>query len=212
MKFLSKHWYDLGGVFTLIVAGYLLFALEDPTRYQLITWLSLISLFLHQLEEYRIWGTFPGMTNGKVFNSETPDRYPLNALSSVYVNVFVGWGSYLLAAIFAERTVWLGIATMLVSIGNVFGHVILFNVRGRTLLNAGILTSVLLFAPLSFFFFETIHAENLAAAMDYWIGIPLGLVLNFAGILGIIFLLKNQKTTYVFPQRNLLKSQRNKQV
>jgi len=70
-------------------------------------------------------GTFPGMINSAVFKSPWPDRYPLNANTSLYVNVFVSWTSYLPAAIFAERAVWLGMATMTVSISimNVVGIV-----------------------------------------------------------------------------------------
>ena len=35
-------------------------------------------------------------------------------------------------------------------------------------------------------FFSTIHAEHLVIATDYAIGIPLGLALNFVGILKVI--------------------------
>ncbi len=38
------------------------------------------------------------------------------------VNVVVGWVSYLLTAVFAERALWLGIAAILVSFGNLVAH------------------------------------------------------------------------------------------
>lgn len=208
MKFLSRYWYDIGGILGICVMLYIGVNFNIFTHYQFIVWLSLLSLFLHQLEEYRIIGTFPGMTNGIMFQSDLPDRYPLNARSSVYVNVHMGWLTYFLAAVFAEKAIWLGIATILVSIGNTFAHTIMFNVRGKTFFNAGMITSVLLFAPLAYFFFLTIHEEKLVSTLDYWIGIPLGLILNFIGILGLIFWLKDRNTTYIFPQRNLLASQR----
>jgi hypothetical protein len=53
-------------------------------------WLSLISLFLHQAEEYRYPGYFPGMVNLVMFASPQPDRYPLNTNTALIVNVVIG--------------------------------------------------------------------------------------------------------------------------
>jgi len=171
-------------------------------------WLSLVSLFLHQLEEYRIVGTFPGMVNKVMYNSDLPDRYPLNALTSVYVNVLVGWLFYFLAALLGEKAIWLGIATIVVSIGNTVAHTTVFNIKGKTIYNAGLATSWLLFVPCIYLFFTTIHHENLVTVTDYLIGVPLGLLLNFVGIMKLIEWCSDKETTYVFEQRNLLKNDR----
>lgn len=180
------------------------------TSYQTLMWFSLVSLFLHQLEEYRIDGTFPGMINSVMFNSKMPDRYPLNTNSAFYVNVVVGWTFYFLAAICAERTIWLGIATIMVSIGNTIAHTILFNVKGKTLYNPGLVTSCLLFAPCSYLFVSMISSNCLATKTDYCIGIVLGLALNIVGILKLIDWMADENTTYVFPDRNLLPKDRRK--
>jgi hypothetical protein len=67
MNFLRKHWYDLGGLFAIILIGYVFFNYPLMSNYQLVMWISLITLFFHQLEEYRIVGTFPGMINYLMF-------------------------------------------------------------------------------------------------------------------------------------------------
>lgn len=203
MEFLRKHWYDLGGFLAVLTAIYLL-TNNNLTTYDYIVWLSLISLFLHQLEEYRIVGTFPGMVNSVMYNSELPDRYPLNTNTSVIVNVFVGWGSYFLAAYFGEKAIWLGMATILVSLGNTVAHTTVFNIKGKTIYNAGLATSWLFFVPCIFFFFTTIHHENMVTLTDYAIGIPLGILLNVGGILKPIEWLADKNTPYIFEQRNLL--------
>lgn len=203
MKFISKHWYDIGAVLTILVLVYL-FQAKDLTKYDYLMWLSLVSLFLHQLEEYRIVGTFPGMVNRIMYNSDLPDRYPLNAKTAVYVNVLVGWFSYFLAALCGQKAIWLGIATILISLGNIFGHTILFNIKGKTLYNAGLATCWLFFAPCVYFFFMTIHKDNLVTVTDYLIGIPLGIVLNVVGILKFIDWFADKETDYIFSQRNLL--------
>lgn len=111
MSFLRKHWFDLGGILALVLVFYMIFYFGELSQYQTIVWLSLLSLLLHQLEEYRIVGTFPGMVNQVMFKSEQPDRYPLNTNSALMVNVIMGWTLYFLAAILAEKAIWLGMAT-----------------------------------------------------------------------------------------------------
>ena len=207
MKFISKHWYDIGGFLAILVLAYV-YQAKDLTYYNYVMWLSLVSLFLHQLEEYRIVGTFPGMVNRVMYNSDLPDRYPLNAKTAVYVNVLVGWLFYFLAALLGQNAIWLGIATIVVSIGNTVAHTTVFNIKGKTIYNAGLATSWLLFVPCIYFFFNTIHHENLVTVTDYLIGVPLGLLLNFVGIMKLIEWCSDKQTTYVFEQRNLLKNDR----
>lgn len=209
MDFFRKHWYDLGGLLAVFVTVYLLTA-SSLSAYDYIVWLSLVALFLHQLEEYRIVGTFPGMVNRVIYHSNLPDRYPLNPNTAVYVNVVMGWGSYFLAAIFGEKAIYLGIATMLVSVGNTVAHTTFFNIKGKTIYNAGLATSWLCFVPCVYAFFASIHRQNLVTTMDYIVGIPLGIALNVIGILKLIDWLADQNTPYVFEQRNLLPDDRAK--
>jgi hypothetical protein len=139
-----------------------------------------------------------------LYRSATPDRYPLNANTSFYVNVVMGWSFYLLAALFAEKVVWLGMATLVVSFGNIIAHTTLFNIKGKTFYNAGLLTSWLCFAPCIYFFFRMAAISPL----DYFIGIPLGITLNVIGIVKLIDWLADQHTPYIFPKRNLLPKDR----
>lgn len=208
MNFFRKHWYDLGAVLAVITAIGLYVNRHSLTNYQWLMWCSLISLFLHQLEEYRIVGTFPGMVNKVMFRSEIPDRYPLNNNTALYVNVFVGWTGYFLAAILAEKAIWLGIATLLVSAGNIIAHTVVFNWKGKTVYNAGLATSWLFFAPCLFFFVKIVQNDHLITILDLLIGIPLGIVLNVIGILKMITWFADRNTPYVFEQRNLLRRDR----
>lgn len=210
MNFLRKHWYDLAGFFSIVVLAYIFINHHNMTNYQLIVWVSLITLFFHQLEEYRIAGTFPGMLNTALYKSTMPDRYPLNTNTAFYINVVVGWTFYVAAAVLAEKAIYLGIATIMVSLGNTIAHTTLFNIKGRTLYNAGLLTSWLLFIPCAYFFFIIIHKEHLVTMTDYLIGIPFGIVINVVGILKLISWMANKDTTYIFDDRNLLPKDRKK--
>lgn len=195
------HWFDLALILS-IALGTALF-ITQPTGMTLLLWLSLGSLFLHQVEEWRFPGYFPGMVNAVMFKSDMPDRYPLNANSGMLINVVLGWSGYLLAALFWKQAIWLAIATILVSVGNIFAHTIIFNIKGKTFYNPGLLTSWLLFVPIVYFFFRLVSAEELASPLNWIIGIGLGIALNYFGIYKMILWLADTNTLYVFPRRFL---------
>ncbi|MDP7030493.1 MAG: hypothetical protein QF733_09765 [Phycisphaerales bacterium] len=84
---------------------------DDIVWYDRVCWLSLISLFLHQFEAYRIVGTFPGMRSGRVVRGDLPDHAPHTMNTSLIINVAIGW-SFSGAAIAAGTyAIWPGIAT-----------------------------------------------------------------------------------------------------
>lgn len=208
MNIVRKHWYDLGGLLAIFIVIYLFSSFSILTDYQRLMWCSLISLFLHQLEEYRIVGTFPGMMNTVMFKSTMPDHYPLNTNTSFYINVFVGWGTYLLAALFAEKAIWLGIAALLISLGNTIAHTLLFNIKGKTFYNAGLITCWLFFVPCIYYFCWLEINHPFISTRDLIIGIPLGILLNIIGVLKMIDWMADKNSPYRFEQRNLLPKDR----
>lgn len=208
MDFFRKHWYDIGGIIGIISIPFLFLNSAKLSHYQLLMWFSLVSLFLHQFEEYRLAGTFPGMVNRVMFNSDLPDRYPLNSNTSLIINVYIGWVLYFLAAVTAEHFIWLGMAAILVSLGNIMAHTFVFNIKGKTIYNAGLVTSWLCFIPCVFFFFRIITTEHLSTPKDFWIGIPLGVILNIVAVFKLITWLKDRNTIYVFDNRQLLPNDR----
>ncbi|MEO6902397.1 MAG: HXXEE domain-containing protein [Bacteroidia bacterium] len=212
MNFLRKHWFDIGGFLALITLIFMYFNFRTLSNFQLLMWLSFVSLFFHQLEEYRIVGTFPGMLNTAMYKSKTPDRYPLNSNTALYINLVVGWFVYFLAALFSEKAIWLCIAAILISLGNIIAHTFLFNIKGKTFYNAGMATCWLLFAPCIYFFIKIIYTNNLVTNKDYLIGILLGIVLNIFGVLKPIEWFADKKTIYIFEQRNLLLQDRKNNI
>jgi len=212
MELFRKHWFDIGGILSGLTILFLFIYRTQLTDYEFLMWISLVSLFLHQLEEYRIVGTFPGMINKVLFKSDNPDRFPLNPNTAVCINVFLGWGSYLLAAILAEKAIWLGIATILISLGNTIAHALVFNIKGKTFYNAGMVTSLILFAPICIFFFKIITVEGLVTITDFVVGILLGIIFNVVGVLKLIDWMKDINTKYLFPNRNLLPQDRNNNI
>lgn len=198
MGFLKKHWQDAGLVLALAASG--LFALfhTSLSPLQILLWISFITLLLHEFEEYRWPGGFPQFLNGAIFGSDQPDRYPLNTRSALVVNVLMGWPVYAAAAILAEKAVWLGMAAIVVSMGNILAHAVVFNIKARRFYNPGLATALLLFLPVSIAFFRQIVGEGLASPADYLIGFSLGFFLIYVGILKTIDWMKDKNTNNSF--------------
>jgi hypothetical protein len=199
MNFMRHHWFDVGLAAAVPLGIFLVLHRMDWLA--LLLWVNLISLLLHQFEEYRFPGYFPGMMNTVMFSSDRPDRYPLNTNTALIVNLSVGWLSYLLAALLGERALWLAIATVLVSAGNFVAHTFLFNIKGKTLYNPGMVTAIVLFGPIAVLFFVFIIRYSLVSPAGWITGILLGIVLNYVGILKLIDWMKNPESAYIFPPR-----------
>jgi len=184
VRYAERHWFDVGVVLGLALAIWLIITGSTMDTITLILWISLLTLFAHQVEEWRWPGWFPGMLNVVLFRSDDPWRFPLNVRSGFVVNVVVGWGSYLLAALVGERALWLAMATILVSVGNCVLHLIVIPVRGRIPYNPGMATSLVLFLPVSVWFFGTVWSSM--SVGDVVVGLLLGIVLNVGGVIGVI--------------------------
>ena len=190
MRFMERHWFDVGAGLGVVLIIWLAFTASSMATLTLVLWLSLLSLFAHQVEEWRWPGWFPGMLNVVLFRSDDPRRFPLNVRSGLAVNVGVGWIGYLLAALFAENALWLGLATILVSLGNCILHLIVIPISGRMHKNPGMVTSLLLFAPIVIWFL--VVAWPLMSLTDIVVGLVLGLILNIGGVVGLIRVLESR--------------------
>lgn len=189
MTTFERHWFDLAAVLGIALIGWLVACGDQLDAVSLILWISLATLFAHQFEEWRWPGWFPGMLNVVLFRSDDPWRYPLNVRSGLVVNVGVGWAAYALAAWLGEDALWLAMATILVSVGNCILHLVVIPIRGRMLYNPGAVTSLLLFLPLSVWFFMV--AGPKMSAHEIALGLAVGIVFNVGGVIGVIHALKD---------------------
>lgn len=193
-----RYWFRYGLVLGLLLVAFMAIYHTHLSGFRVLLCISLVTLFLHQFEEYQFPGYFPRMINTAMFGSKSPDRYPLNANTAWLINVWIGWGLYALAIVFGEHAVWLATASILVSIGNVVAHTFLFNIRARTYYNPGMLTAICLFLTLSVYYFVFIASHGLLHPDTLLGGLILGVVINYFGIFKLITLLANKKTRYAF--------------
>ena len=182
MRWYRNNWYWVGPVFSLTVLVYLVVQWSDLSSLGRLLLANFIILPLHEFEEYGWPGGEPSIMNKVIQPSSEPDRYPLNQLSALVVNVFAAYPFLLVAAIF-PGAIWLGFAAVVFWFGQFVIHGIVTNRKLKTIYNPGLLTTVVGVAFLVYFMIH-VTSNDLASAWD-WIGGVL-LMLAFA----VIFLVK----------------------
>ena len=198
MPYFRRHWYQFGFVLAVIFSGVLIIWHRRLSDFRLLLSISLITLFIHQFEEYQIPGYFPRMVNAIMFRSKQPDRFPLNTNTALVINVGLGWLLYALAIFLLQSAIWLAISTIVISAANVIAHTFLFNIKGKTLYNPGMVTSLVFFLPLIVYFFVFLSKHHLIHPETFILGIVLGLLLNYFGVVKLITILSKKDTAYIF--------------
>lgn len=161
LKFLRRHWHDIG-LFSAMVAGvYLIFAWNELVLLQKLLLLNFIAVLLHQFEEYSWPGGFPAVANMVLMRSAKPDRYPLNQNSSMVANLIFAYGFYLLP-VFFPNVIWLGLAPVLIGLTMQFiGHVIYVNMKLRSFYSPGAAATVFGHIPIGVVYIYYILANNM---------------------------------------------------
>ena len=163
LKFLRRHWHDIG-LFSAVVAGiYLLFAWSELILVQKLLILNFIAVLLHQFEEYSWPGGFPAVANKVLFPSLKLDRYlnPLNQNSSMVANLVFAYGFYLFP-VFFPNVIWLGLAPVIVGLTIQFiGHVIYVNIKLKSFYSPGVATTVFGFVPIGLIYINHILVNNM---------------------------------------------------
>jgi hypothetical protein len=87
MRFLRRHWYDLGAVVAIGVGAVSFFLWHDMSLIQRVLLLNFIMMLAHQYEEYGWPGGFPPLVNLVFWPRNKPDRYPLNQNGAMVINL-----------------------------------------------------------------------------------------------------------------------------
>jgi len=195
MRWYLRHWYDVGlGVCIVVLACGVLIQLATL---QQILLLSLAVLFLHEFEEYGWPGGLPTFMNGVMRPSEHPDRYPLNQMNSLVINVPAAYLFYGIA-IFYPHVIWLGLAPILFNFLEVLLHVGGGVAVARARYSPGLVT-VLPWLVLSIWYISEITSNNLVTSTDWWAAVAylIAFVVVFLFLVTYV-LLADKNSPYAF--------------
>lgn len=195
MNFLQKHWFDVGLILAVPVGIYVWATWGHNSLLQNILWINGMALFVHHFEEHRFPGKMYRMVVNMLFHKESSEVDSEMSNLELIVNVLTGWLACFLAAIFAGRANWLGIAAVMIAVGNFFAHAIYFNLKEKRIYNPGMITAIGLFLPVSIIFFMVIIQSGSASRAEWIAGLTLGIILNMVGIVQLFEWLKRKIVT-----------------
>ncbi len=200
MHFLRNHWYQFGLLFFIGLNFFLLLSeYRQMTTLQVLLCASLMTLPLHQYEEYALPGGGPVVIN-RIFYGEKNlyDRYPGNWNSIMIVNLSA-YVVYILALLF-PKVIWLGTATMFFNLFQVLGHGIEMNIKMRTWYNPGMASAVLLMLPISCAYLYQIVTLQLISELIWLLSCVTFIAILLLTVVLPVQLCKDKQSKYIIPQ------------
>lgn len=202
MSFLRKYWQDLGVIIGFVVCIVLVMNWGSIPRINSLLWLSFVAILLHQFEEYRWPGYFPGVFNRALFKSKSPDNYPLNKQSAMIINVVIAYVFYLLP-IFFPSVVWLGMAPVLMGFFQIIFHGVVINTRAKSIYNPGLASAIFVHLPIGVWYINCVYEQHLINLVDWiWSVIYFAIAVYILIVKGNIWL-RNKNSIYKFSQTQI---------
>ena len=206
MDFYRKHWHDVGVGLALVISIamtiFMTLSRKKRSRAQVWSAWNLVALLLHQCEEYRFPGYFPGQFNAGVFKSQTPDHYPLNTQSAMIINTALAYPAYVLPLLF-PRKVWLGLAPVFIGFGQVLVHGIVFPLRAKARYGPGFVTALCLHLPIGIAYIRQIMREQSVKRSDWVKGVISTIGFAVGGVAAPMFLLRDKESPYHFTEQQM---------
>lgn len=168
MKTIVNNWYNISIGLAILFAALALFTNGDAHQFYLLA--SAAVLCLHFFEEFGYPGGFPLMGIRIMIGSDEPDsnKWDCNNLSSMFGN----WSAlvliYILPLIFPEVR-FLTATTIILSIAEVIMHLLLFNIKQKSIYNPGLGTGLLLGVIVAWYLFNGFDS-SIYVLSDFVIG------------------------------------------
>lgn len=205
MKLLRDYWQWISFSLLLALAIYMVTCGHSALPFiQSLMVYNFMCLLAHQSEEY----IFPGgagvlINRGTYREVDNFRRYPGNSLSSLVVNLSA-YIPYILA-IFFPSWIWLGIGLMFFNLMQFPGHVIANNKALKTWYNPGMLTTIVLFVPMSCYYFYQIYQLNLVTGWDWFFGTLAFVAMVALTVILPVQSLKRKDSPYEFSEQQVAK-------
>lgn len=141
MKTIVNKWYNVSIGLAVLFACVLL--LGDWNARQVFLLASSVFLCLHFFEEFGFPGGFPHMAVRILLGKDEPDstKWNCNNLNSMLSN----WAALVLIylmPLFLPNVRFLFISALILSVAEIVMHLLLFNIRQRTIYNPGLITGL----------------------------------------------------------------------
>ena len=161
-----NNWYNVSVLLALMSALVAIFVADDIV--QRVLWASIAILFLHFFEEFGFPGGFPLMGVRILLGSHemNSEKWDCNNLNSMFGNWSFLLLIYVLPLILSDVR-FLTLAAMIFSILELIMHLVLFNVKQKTIYNPGAVTAIFGLAPIAIYYFAEVFDRNFFVWSDY---------------------------------------------
>ena len=204
MRWYVRHFYDVGIGAALVALTWGVLAELDTLQQILL--LSFAVLCLHEFEEYGWPGGFPSYMNRVMFpkilarlgkEGGPSDRYILNQVNSVWVNVVAGYPFYVVPIFFPD-VIWLGLAPIMFNLAELLLHGVVAVTATKSPYNPG-LFSCLPWLVLSVWYIVEVTSNDLASGADWGIAVAYLLAWTIVALpVGTFVLLSDRNSRYPF--------------
>src|SRR5215469_6427785 len=121
MKFIRRHWYNIGLLIAIISAIFLAYNWNNMGILQRLLLLNFIAICIHTFEEFGFPGGEPAIMNMVLYNSPHPiNCYPINQNNAMITN-YIGYIYYLIP-VFFPNIFWLAMGPVLFGFGQIVVH------------------------------------------------------------------------------------------
>ena len=173
LTLLRERWYDLGVIPAVIALVCLVLFWKDMDVLQRLALINFIVILLHQFEEYRFPGGEPAIINLAVQpkSKDKYDRYPLNQLNAMFINVVAAYIVYLLP-VFFPHVLCLAFMSVVFGISQLVIHVIITPRKiGNKIYSPGSIAVVFGHIPVGIWWFWYVISNGMLGVWDIVIGI-----------------------------------------
>lgn len=149
MALIHTYWAHLGGAIALAILLTAALNTEQWTGLELLLWLHVALLLLHQCEEYVYPGGFQEFYNTNVWGKSPLTSQPLTGNGVLFVNVVLGWTAYTVAALVGAKVLWFAVGLFFVTLLNGVMHTVMAVLLRQY--NPGFFTGLFAFLPFGVF-------------------------------------------------------------
>ena len=167
MSYINKNWATFGVIMALTIIT-IIFCFGDKLQnIQKLACINLVTLLLHQFEEYSYPGKFKFFYNTHILNKNPITKFPLTDNGILVVNIFLAWTMYSIAVFLGTSSLWLNIGLIGVTILNGIMHSIMFLKLKRY--NPGLITGSVILIPFGLYFLY--YIKDFATFLDIFFGV-----------------------------------------
>ncbi len=166
LKNLVNHWYEVSALLGGAVAVCAILFVVDPVQKCLFA--AICAMLLHFYGEFGFPGGFPHMGVKVLLGSDEPDstKWHCNNLNSMFGNWMALFLLYIVPLVLPGVR-FLTLSAMMFLFAEVLMHLVLFNVRQRSLYNPGMVTGVVLMGAIGLYYFTSVFDASVLAWWDW---------------------------------------------